>query len=90
MDGRFVGKAHATGCCNGNLFLPPSGGGKVRMEGGFVGLGKIKFVQAVEPTFFRQTGEPAARSVGSTHGMKREDQIQMFGWKVVGEAHATG
>ena len=27
----FVGKAHDTDCCNGNLSLPPSSGGKVRM-----------------------------------------------------------
>ena len=27
----LVGKAHATHCCNGNLSLPPSGGGRDRM-----------------------------------------------------------
>ena len=40
----LVGKAHATGGCNGNLFLPPSGGGRLGW-GGFMGLGKIEFVQ---------------------------------------------
>ena len=47
-------------------------------------------MQAVEPTFSRQTGEPAARSVGSTHGINGYDWIRMFGEKVVGEAYATG
>ncbi|PLA39846.1 superoxide dismutase [Neisseria sicca] len=25
----LVGKPHATGCCNSNLSLPPSGGGRL-------------------------------------------------------------
>ncbi|AVI44844.1 superoxide dismutase [Neisseria mucosa] len=25
----LVGKTHATGCCNGNLSLPPPGGGRL-------------------------------------------------------------
>ena len=47
---KVVGEAHATICCNGNLSLPPSGGGRLGW-GGFMVLGKIKFVQTVEPTF---------------------------------------
>lgn len=39
----LVGKAHATVYCNGNLSLPrPAGDGWD--GGGFVDLGKIKFV----------------------------------------------
>ena len=54
----LVGKAHATGGCNGNLFLPPSGGGKLGW-GGFVDLGQIEFVQPIEPppALSRRTGE---------------------------------
>ena len=44
----FAGKVHATDCFNGNLSLPPSGGGRLG-RGGFASLNKIKFVCPVEP-----------------------------------------
>ena len=44
----FAGKVHATDCFNGNLSLPPSGGGRLGW-GGFVSLNKIKFVCPVDP-----------------------------------------
>ena len=58
MFGRkVVGEAYATGYCNGNLFLPPSGGGRLGW-GGFMVLGKIKFVQTVELLPARRESQP--------------------------------
>jgi len=53
----LAGKAHATRCSNSNLSLPPSGGGRVGW-GGFMVLGKIKFVQTVEPLPARRESQP--------------------------------
>ena len=54
---KVVGEAHATICCNGNLSLPPSSGGRLGW-GGFMVLGKIKFVQTVEPLPARRESQP--------------------------------
>ena len=52
-----AGKAHATRCSNGNLSLPPSGGGRLGWGWLFLGgLGQIKFVPPVE-SLSHQTGE---------------------------------
>ena len=57
-----MGKAHATRCCNGNLSLPPSGGGRLGW-GWLCGLRRNQIRAAhratLSPTLSRQTGEGA-------------------------------
>ena len=54
----IAGKAHATVCFNGNLFLPPSGGG--RLGWGWLADIRHKWQRAtLSPTLSRQTGEGA-------------------------------